>query len=277
MAWISPTSRAAGALITASIWNQDVVANPVAVHAGEIAVVSQAIGDLLAASSVTAFARLADIATGSALLSGGVGVAPAYGKVGLSTHVDGVLAKASQHAQTAYKDEANVFSLAGNSFSEILGVAKGLQFPATQLASSDANVLDDYEEGTWTPVIGGSGGTSGQTYTNQIGRYVKIGKSVTLAFLCELSNKGTITGSVEIQGLPFVADVTTDLRVAFATQWSNLATTWVNVIALGLSNSSVLRIRGTTAAATDNTTELTTADIGNTTTITAGVVYIASA
>jgi len=55
------------------------------------------------------------------------------------------------------------------------------------------NTLDDYEEGTWTPVFGGSGGTSGQTYTTQTGRYTKIGKLVTASFDCHLSAKGTIT------------------------------------------------------------------------------------
>jgi hypothetical protein len=49
------------------------------------------IGDLLYASAATVLSRLADIATGNVLLSGGVGVAPAYGKVGLTTHVSGTL------------------------------------------------------------------------------------------------------------------------------------------------------------------------------------------
>jgi len=48
-------------------------------------------GDILFASGATALSRLADIATGNVLLSGGVGVAPAYGKVGLTTHVSGTL------------------------------------------------------------------------------------------------------------------------------------------------------------------------------------------
>jgi hypothetical protein len=50
-----------------------------------------AIGDLLYANSTTTFARLADIATGNALLSRGVGVAPSWGKIGLTTHVTGTL------------------------------------------------------------------------------------------------------------------------------------------------------------------------------------------
>lgn len=50
-----------------------------------------AIGDLLYASGTTTLARLTDIATGNVLLSGGVGAAPAWGKVGLATHVSGNL------------------------------------------------------------------------------------------------------------------------------------------------------------------------------------------
>ena len=52
---------------------------------------SYAVGDLLFASTTTALSKLADVATGNALISGGVGVAPSYGKIGLTTHVSGTL------------------------------------------------------------------------------------------------------------------------------------------------------------------------------------------
>jgi hypothetical protein len=52
---------------------------------------SYAIGDLLYASTTTALSKLADVATGNALISGGVSTAPAWGKVGLTTHVSGTL------------------------------------------------------------------------------------------------------------------------------------------------------------------------------------------
>jgi len=52
---------------------------------------SYAVGDLLYASTTTAVSKLADVATGNALISGGVGVAPSYGKIGLTTHVSGTL------------------------------------------------------------------------------------------------------------------------------------------------------------------------------------------
>jgi hypothetical protein len=52
---------------------------------------SYAIGDLLYASTTTALSKLADIATGNALISGGVGVAPSWGKIDLTTHISGNL------------------------------------------------------------------------------------------------------------------------------------------------------------------------------------------
>ena len=52
---------------------------------------SYAVGDLLYANTTTSVAKLADVATGSVLLSGGLNTAPSYGKVGLTTHVTGIL------------------------------------------------------------------------------------------------------------------------------------------------------------------------------------------
>jgi hypothetical protein len=52
---------------------------------------SYAVGDILFASTTSALSKLADIATGNALITGGVNVAPTYGKIGLTTHVSGTL------------------------------------------------------------------------------------------------------------------------------------------------------------------------------------------
>jgi len=59
--------------------------------AGGTGQTSYAVGDLLYASTATALSKLADVATGNALISGGVGVAPSYGKIGLGTHISGTL------------------------------------------------------------------------------------------------------------------------------------------------------------------------------------------
>lgn len=55
-------------------------------------IASYAVGDLLYASGSTTLSKLADVATGNALISGGVTTAPSWGKIGLTTHVSGTLA-----------------------------------------------------------------------------------------------------------------------------------------------------------------------------------------
>lgn len=79
---------------------------------------SYVIGDLLFASTTTALSRLADVATGNALISGGVGVAPAWGKIGLTTHVSGTLAIANggtgQTTQTAAFDALSPLTTSGD-------------------------------------------------------------------------------------------------------------------------------------------------------------------
>jgi len=56
---------------------------------------SYAVGDILYASSTSALSKLAGVATGNALISGGVATAPSWGKIGLTTHVSGTLAVAN--------------------------------------------------------------------------------------------------------------------------------------------------------------------------------------
>ncbi len=58
---------------------------------GGTGIISYTIGDIIYASAATTLAKLHDVATGNALISGGVGVAPSWGKVGLTTHVSGTL------------------------------------------------------------------------------------------------------------------------------------------------------------------------------------------
>lgn len=82
----------------------------------------------------------------------------------------------------------------------------GITFPATQSASSDANTLDDYEEGTWTPVITyETPGTLSVGYNSQNGTYTKIGNTVILSFGIRLNSftKGTASGYLRVSGLPF--------------------------------------------------------------------------
>jgi hypothetical protein len=77
--------------LTAANVNAALGATAIAVANGGTGLTSYAVGDILYASASGTISKLADAATGNVLLSGGVGVAPAYGKVGMSTHVSGVL------------------------------------------------------------------------------------------------------------------------------------------------------------------------------------------
>jgi len=83
----------------------------------------------------------------------------------------------------------------------------GITFPATQSASSNANTLDDYEEGTFTPTLTGSGGGAG-TYTARDGIYVKVGKMVTVNFWIYSNTKNTLSGTITLTGLPFASSST---------------------------------------------------------------------
>jgi hypothetical protein len=83
----------------------------------------------------------------------------------------------------------------------------GITFPATQSASSNANTLDDYEEGTWTPVMSGSTTAGTGTYTGQAGAYRKIG-SVVYYSLDMGWTAHTGTGDMILSGLPFTSNGT---------------------------------------------------------------------
>jgi hypothetical protein len=105
-------------------------------------------------------------------------------------------------------DAGGTIQVSGNPISGTTGTFTGLvdisaagagqiQFPATQNASANANTLDDYEEGTWTPSLGGN-----TTYTNQFGFYRKVGSLVFISAYLEVNVLGTGSNAV-IDGLPF--------------------------------------------------------------------------
>jgi hypothetical protein len=77
----------------------------------------------------------------------------------------------------------------------------GVTFPAVQVASSDANCLDDYEEGTFLPVI--STGATAVTYSVQTGRYTKIGRIVEIHIQVTTTAATRDANQFIIGGLPF--------------------------------------------------------------------------
>jgi len=78
----------------------------------------------------------------------------------------------------------------------------GITFPAAASGSTDANTLDDYEEGTWTPEISGGTTAGTGTYAVQNGRYTKIGNQVTICCYMNITAH-TGTGLMRLSNFPF--------------------------------------------------------------------------
>ena len=92
----------------------------------------------------------------------------------------------------------------------ILQLTSGITFPATAVAATDVNTLDDYEEGTWTPSVGGTA-----TYHSQEGNYTKIGRTVSIRCFIRINVLGT-GSSYKITGIPFASgDGVTSLHVGY--------------------------------------------------------------
>jgi hypothetical protein len=126
---------------------------------------------------------------------------------------------------------------------------KGIDFSANTddygTPASGAEILDDYEEGTWTPAVSGSVTAGNTTYTaaSTVGRYEKIGRQVTVRGRVKVSTMGTLDGDVSITGLPFTAnsDVSTFGTLSFSHGGS------LNITA-GTIVSALITVGGTTAA-----------------------------
>jgi hypothetical protein len=96
----------------------------------------------------------------------------------------------------------NVQVLSGNVVISTSG--KGIDFSATS-GSGTSELLADYEEGTFTPVISGDSGAGTGTYTSQTGYYTKIGRQVTVEIVLSWTAH-TGVGDILVAGLPFTCN-----------------------------------------------------------------------
>tara|TARA_R110000822_G_scaffold190496_2_gene329218 strand:+ start:1275 stop:2084 length:810 start_codon:yes stop_codon:yes gene_type:complete len=83
----------------------------------------------------------------------------------------------------------------------IVANGKGIDFSATA-GTGTSELFDDYEEGTWTPILQGSI-TGTATYGANVGSYIKIGNKVHIQGYLVTTAIGTISGDLQIEGLPF--------------------------------------------------------------------------
>jgi hypothetical protein len=124
----------------------------------------------------------------------------------------------------------------------VLQLKSGITFPATQVASSDANTLDDYEEGTFVPTIGGTA-----TYTIQNGRYTKIGNRVYVNMRLIVLLIGTGVNNI-ISGLPFAVGASANLGSVSIGYFANLAISANYISGYANTGTSTVTMTATTAA-----------------------------
>jgi len=145
----------------------------------------------------------------------------------------------------AYTKTGQTFVLPSGTISSGTGIA----FPATQSASSDANTLDDYEEGTWTPTLitTGTNFTSVTYNAATSGKYTKIGNMVYVQGIMETTAvvKGTASGFPLIGGLPFSKASDNQFGMFATMQRSGWST---NVPNTGIVSATTIYLQYTTAA-----------------------------
>jgi hypothetical protein len=148
---------------------------------------------------------------------------------------------------------SNLFSVRGdgdvkvNSGNLVIGTAgKGITFsstntPAQSAGTGTSNLLDDYEEGIWTPVL--SDGSNNATTGSHASTYTKIGQQVTVISYFQTSSLGSVSGPLRITGLPFTAK-SSDARgvVNFGYSSSMAITAGTNLCGYVESNSTYFNI-----------------------------------
>jgi hypothetical protein len=109
-----------------------------------------------------------------------------------------------------------------------------------------ANLLDDYEEGTWTPTIRGSVTSGTYTYVANEGAYTKVGRMVSLSFyITNISVSSAGSGYIQIIGLPFEKRSThfPSGACALSDIDMNSSTTWATAEFISASATSILYVR----------------------------------
>jgi hypothetical protein len=121
-------------------------------------------------------------------------------------------------------------------------VSKGISFPASQSAQSDANTLDDYEEGTFTPTVSAAAVT--YAANGQIGKYTKIGNVVYIHIYVEIATITTNANNNLINGLPFTS--TAGIYPKLATMWNGFDFGGTVGVCQVTTNSTVISAGGCT-------------------------------
>jgi hypothetical protein len=130
------------------------------------------------------------------------------------------------------------FTAAGNL--SALQSGNGIDFSATP-GTGTSELFADYEEGTWTPSLTAS--TSGTITASGIGRYTKIGRTVTLTGYINVSAISSPVGDLVLNGFPFTVGAESAAGGLQPYGWANNVTTAGMYIGVNASNTTAL-VRG---------------------------------
>jgi hypothetical protein len=142
----------------------------------------------------------------------------------------------------------------------------GITFPATQSASSNANTLDDYEEGEWTPAFTpDTGSFTTASYAVQYGTYQKVGNTVFVQayFYLNSFSVGSASGPVYVTGLPFTSANYTGYSSGAASYTYNWATNSPSKAAVYQNTSRIELTRDAQGAALENSPNITVSNLKN--------------
>jgi hypothetical protein len=237
---------------------------------GGTGLASYAVGDLLYAATTTALAKLADVATGNALISGGVGVAPSYGKIGLTTHVTGTLPVANGGTGIT-------------SFGTGVATALGINVGTAGAFVVNGGALGTPSSGTLTnatglPVATGISGLGVDVATALAVNVGTAGAFVVNGGALGTPSSGTLTNATGLPVATGISGLGTNVATALAVNVGTAGAFVVNGGALGTPSSGTLTNATGLPLTTGVTGTLPTANGGtNLTSFTAnGIVYASS-
>lgn len=129
-----------------------------------------------------------------------------------------------------------------------------LQFPATQNASADANTLDDYEEGTFTPVVRDAAAGNVATAAVAVGFYTKIGNAVRFnLYLTDINTAGLTAGNqVFITAMPFAASSTANSHHLHNVLSASAGPTTGSLSAIQYASTSYLQVQNAITTGTSS-------------------------
>jgi hypothetical protein len=114
------------------------------------------------------------------------------------------------------------------------GSGSGITFPATQSASTNANTLDDYEEGTWSPAFSDWTTTTGWNFPSGTARYIKIGRMVYISVLISPGSTSLVCpgNTAQLTGMPFPVFQSSGIGCNASIAWS---TNYIETLGTGVA------------------------------------------